>query len=252
MAIKEVKAGEKYKLELLCIHNSGKVIIFETPTGDHLPFRESDLECVSPEDTSEHSTVGTLSPIERSERLWNGMWDVLFGEASQRYAADYFKAMQNHIKSMNPDTTNVTKNTETAPKYDPCRLFRKGDKVRVVERNGRHYDTMFDEKTWIVAKDERNHSTLPRDVQVNDGNPNSHCYSVPFFYLELVTPVEELEPYKVTESSDYYGVDKDDLEVEAAIFWKKSHPQAKAAAEAECKRLNEEYRKENAHENQEN
>lgn len=48
MAIKEVKVGERYKLELLCIHNAGNVIMFETPTGDHLPFRESDLECVTP------------------------------------------------------------------------------------------------------------------------------------------------------------------------------------------------------------
>lgn len=69
MAIKEVKTGEKYKLELLCIHNAGKVIMFETPTGDHLPFRESDLECVSP----------------------------------------------------------------AAPKYDPCRKFREGDMVDVME-----------------------------------------------------------------------------------------------------------------------
>lgn len=48
MDTKEVKAGEKYKLELLCIHNTGKVVMFETSTGDHIPFRESDLECVSP------------------------------------------------------------------------------------------------------------------------------------------------------------------------------------------------------------
>ena len=48
MKTEDIKIGEKYKLELFCIHNAGNVIMFETPTGDHLPFRESDLECVSP------------------------------------------------------------------------------------------------------------------------------------------------------------------------------------------------------------
>lgn len=32
---------------------------------------------------------------------------------------------------------NGTKNTAPAPKYDPCRKFRKGDKVRLREYNGR-------------------------------------------------------------------------------------------------------------------
>lgn len=62
--------------------------------------------------------------------------------------------------------------------------------------------------------------------------------------------MEELKPYEVTESSGYYGVDKDDLEVEAAIFWKKSHPHAKEAAEAECERLNAEYREKSKDYNQ--
>lgn len=59
MDLKHIKIGEKYKLELLCIHNAEKVIIFETPTGALLPFRESDLECVSPVEELEPYSVET-------------------------------------------------------------------------------------------------------------------------------------------------------------------------------------------------
>ena len=48
MALEYVEEGKKYKLELLCIHNKEKVIVFETPTGDHIPLRIADLECGSP------------------------------------------------------------------------------------------------------------------------------------------------------------------------------------------------------------
>jgi hypothetical protein len=64
-------------------------------------------------------------------------------------------------------------------------------------------------------------------------------------YLELVTPVEELEPYSIGESTDYFSVEKDDEEL--SLYWKDKHPNAKEAAEAECARLNAEYRKENNH-----
>lgn len=54
-------------------------------------------------------------------------------------------------------------------------------------------------------------------------------------------PAPKREPYRVEESSDYYSVDKGIKEI--CVYWKDSHPNPKAAAEAECKRLNEEYRK---------
>ena len=135
------------------------------------------------------------------------------------------------------------------PKYDPCRKFRKGDIVRLREYNGRKpYDYWhkqviknFGAKLDTVLEDEKDSGNV--DI-FQDAPIDELTVRVNSCHLELVTPVEELEPYEVTESSDYYGVDKDDLEVEAAIFWKKSHPNAKAAAEAECARLNEEYRKE--------
>lgn len=132
------------------------------------------------------------------------------------------------------------------PKYDPTRLFKKGDKVRVVEWNGRHFhdrDYGVDIKTGCVAKIDESEKNEPKKCAVKVAY-RQYLFTVPTCFLELVTPVEELEPYEVTERSDYYGVDKDDLEVEAAIFWKKAHPNAKAAAEAECARLNAEWRKE--------
>ena len=125
MAIKEIKIGKKYKLELLCIHNAGKVIMFETPTGDHLPFRESDLECVSP----------------------------------------------------------------AAPKYDPCRPFRKGDKVQVKKRDGRcngKAGEYLREAFCTVAEDE----TPNELVRVLH---NSTEYRLAPAYLELITPAEELD-----------------------------------------------------------
>jgi hypothetical protein len=62
-------------------------------------------------------------------------------------------------------------------------------------------------------------------------------------YLELVTPVEELEPYIIREYADFYAVEKDGAQY--SIFFKGSyHDNAKKAAEAERDRLNAEWRKE--------
>ncbi|MBQ8238916.1 MAG: hypothetical protein IJZ39_12325 [Oscillospiraceae bacterium] len=233
MAIKEVKAGEKYKLELLCIHNSGKVIIFETPTGDHLPFRESDLECVSParqDVRPEHSTVSTLS---YPERVWNELWA---------------KEMRDHSKSMNPDTANGTKNTETPPKYDPNRIFLKGDRVRLVQCNGRNPFDSFngieyppDETIYTVEGDEYDNGKV--ELYATD---SCDVFEIHHSNLELVTPIEEAEPYYVKNIIRGYAVYKrgaGDLAA-SCVFWSKYHPNARAAAEAERDRLNAEYRKE--------
>ena len=62
-----------------------------------------------------------------------------------------------------------------------------------------------------------------------------------FVHLELVTPVEELEPYTVVESYGRTDVMKGDYII---ATYTDSHPHAKEAAEAERDRLNAEYRKE--------
>jgi hypothetical protein len=148
---------------------------------------------------------------------------------------------------------NGIKNSEPAPKYDPCRKFRKGDKVRLIRRYGRtpheHAYDMDVEEDGVertVLWDEK--EAL---VSVTWGVDDDIC--VPFFYLELVTPVEELEPYNVkflqageVPDTYYYWAVMDNMGHEVARFWHEQYEkgQAEAAAEAECARLNAEYRKE--------
>jgi hypothetical protein len=144
---------------------------------------------------------------------------------------------------------NGRNNSEPAPKYDPNRLFKKGDKVRYVKRNGRFCpgSHAFEEQMALlgtVVKDEQ------RDyfVVVNFENDVDN-YLLDPAYLELVTPVEELEPYYVEQSTHktYWEVwrrDSKDGDTRVVTYKNDYHPNAKAAAEAERDRLNAEYRKE--------
>lgn len=138
---------------------------------------------------------------------------------------------------------NGTKNSEPAPKYDPCRLLRRGDRVQVKRRNGRSngkHGEYLREAYCLVAEDEERNEL----VRVFH---NSSEYLLDPAYLELVTPVEELEPYYVEEEGHSWCIRKpgpSDIYSTLAWFSKKRHPHAKAAAEAECARLNAEYRKE--------
>ena len=121
-----------------------------------------------------------------------------------------------------PDRVSIPSEHGTlvpTPKYDPCRFFRKGDRVRIKrEINGRKLNHVFVNFSY------------------------DQTYTGSFYELELVTPVEELEPYSVGESSHTWYVYKDNDVVVA--FNKENYPNAKAAAEAECARLNAEWRKE--------
>ena len=137
---------------------------------------------------------------------------------------------------------NSVKNSEPAPKYDPCRLYREGDKVRYVKRNGRFCpgSHAFEEHLsligTVVTDEQRDYF-----VVVNFGNEGDN-YLLDPAYLELETPVEELEPYKLIDSPNTYNIVRDSAMV--MTIHKKSHPTAKEAAESECARLNEAYRKE--------
>ena len=127
---------------------------------------------------------------------------------------------------------------KSPPKYDPTRLFKKGDKVRVVERNsrcdGRYGEYLRGAFCEVLDDEEKNN-----DVHLNH---NGSLYHIDPAYIELITPVEELEPYKLIDSPNIYNIVRDSAMV--MTIHKKSHPNAKAAADAECARLNEEYRKE--------
>lgn len=138
---------------------------------------------------------------------------------------------------------NERKNSEPAPKYDPCRLFKAGDIVRIIDWNGRTPD-MLDEKGTreaVVADPEDPRSGCV-ELLYNDRYP-----IVAACFLELITPVEELEPYYVEEECHSWCVRKPEPSgVYSTLSWfsKNRHPNAKAAADAECARLNAEYRKE--------
>ncbi len=132
------------------------------------------------------------------------------------------------------------------PKYNPRRLFKTGDKVRVVEWNGRKVHDPMNGSVWTVNRNECNggiaHESILVSLFYEDDN-EGHIIDIPPCFLELVTPVEELEPYSAREYEDFYAVEKDGAQY--SIFFKGSyHSHAKAAAEAERDRLNSEHRKE--------
>lgn len=130
---------------------------------------------------------------------------------------------------------NGTKNSEPAPKHDPCRLFRDGDKVTPRLVNGRDFNSIAEDYrgvTLTVTRDEEKYD----NVYVECGGDE---FTIDPAYLELVTPVEEQEPYSVGGSID------------GCILYKNGDYYAEfvnsSDAEKACKLLNAEHRKENSH-----
>lgn len=80
-----------------------------------------------------------------------------------------------------------------------------------------------------------------------DAGSEHYLHEIPYFYLELVTPVEERSPYYVKETASVYEVfNRNENNSTVAIFFKSQYSieKAKERAEAERDRLNAEYRKE--------
>lgn len=138
-------------------------------------------------------------------------------------------------------------------KYDTCRLFKKGDKVQ--PRSGK---TVLASEYGFVTFHE-----LDGQYEVNEDEArgtvtlivNGHACFVSAFALELVTPVEERNPYSVHEESSHnrWNVIKDKYVhgIHAMFPYKNmgnsdlmSREEAKARADEYCDHLNEEYRKE--------
>lgn len=138
------------------------------------------------------------------------------------------------------------------PKYDPCRRFRKGDLVTPKKVNGRSSRGVNGE-IYRVYQDELESGCEIKLVM--DG-----CIGyvpVDAAYLELVTPVEKMWPYKVEKKLGRYIVyyqDPDEDGMTGRVYEKAAfyfgHPkqytedEALAAAETELERLNDEWRKE--------
>lgn len=142
----------------------------------------------------------------------------------------------------------------THPKYDPCREFREGDKVRVRKIHGNLPQCRYNGMVKIKEGDcciihEKEHRNC---YWVTTPSGDNWCFDIAYF--ELVTPVEELEPYCVVDNKNSKSVEvrrRNPVRVVASFYWGGEVPaytqeEARKAAEAECARLNEEHRKENA------
>lgn len=133
------------------------------------------------------------------------------------------------------------------PNYDPCRRFKKGDIVEPTEINGRLTQELRGCYRYEVVVGE-GEMTNPLYVTVKPLLTANYKHlseiHVNVVFLKLVTPVEELEPYIVTYDDKFYHIHKQGEEASIAVYSEARHPHAKAAAEAECARLNAEYRKE--------
>ena len=150
---------------------------------------------------------------------------------------------------IDPEFVSLPGEPEEKPKYDPCRLFREGDIVQYIERDGRFYsDAPPVGATCRVCVSEDSSGMVNVEFKFSE-NEEPAVHDVPFYHLELITPIEELEPYKVWDTTFSFNVGVEDTK---AVFYygadmstcPYTKEQAKAAAEAECARLNAEYRKE--------
>ena len=93
--------------------------------------------------------------------------------------------------SLPSDSQSSTVNSQS--KYDPTRLFREGDKVRLVEKNGRKpFTSALNHLILRVAADEDYKGLVSIEEPCF-----SDTFVIPYSHLELVTPIEELEPYSI-------------------------------------------------------
>lgn len=148
-----------------------------------------------------------------------------------------------------PENVILPSELQPAPKYDPCRKFQSGDVVEPSKCQGREAWGMNQEETTVLLPIGRYTVLHESCSQVEIQAANGDIFFIASCFLKLVTPVEELEPYFTKEDREelWWEVWKRDEEVGGllvALFSTGEHPNSKAAAEAECARLNEEYRKE--------
>lgn len=151
------------------------------------------------------------------------------------------------------------------PKHDPCRRYKKGDIVRLREYNGRkpydfwHKQTIerFGAKLDTVLEDELDSGNVDifQDAPIDEQTVRVHAS-----HLELVTPVEELEPYYVGDCQDdpdcpFFFIQNNANEISDGLLeevaryvygtdYTADKETVRKRAEAERDRLNAEYRKE--------
>lgn len=142
------------------------------------------------------------------------------------------------------------------PKYDPCRKFKEGDIVDYRRVYGRDYDTVPDPGDYklarVISSENAEDGMVGVEFIAAYGGEDVYFY-VPWFHLELVTPVEELETYSIVVQPEGYHcvrIMKEKRIHSSFPFGEeecvcRTLEEAKAAAETECKRLNAEHKKEN-------
>lgn len=121
---------------------------------------------------------------------------------------------------------------EPAPKHDPCRIFKEGDIVAPQEVNGRIFSGAVEEligQNCVVVEDELECC----NVRIRHGEDE---YTIDPAYIELITPVEEQEPYKCGE-----GIDAQLIFVNDELF---AEFENEEDAKRVCALLNAELRKE--------
>lgn len=163
------------------------------------------------------------------EKAWNEL-RVQVREAAQHVAI---------INALQDSGCNCNRKSPT--KYDPCRKLRKGDIVEPRELYGRKHKALNYNYKYEVLEDEDKDGIVK--VEYFDGGFTCTSY-IPFYWFKLVTPVEELEPYKIAfdDVTQNWNVIKDGVVL--CSYKGTKHPHAEKSAEAERDRLNAEYRKE--------
>lgn len=216
----EIKVGDFVNLKLLVtgiispvvsIHKD-YTLTLELPSGSKYVLRECDFEALSPANGSKNAETSTETPEK----------EALFAPLKK-------------LESLPPNFPHP----ETAPKYDPCRKFREGDIVEPCQVKGRWLSEGWKNRKGIhykVTSDEDDDCVM----WVLDPDSHHRKYVVSAFF-QLVTPVEDLEPYFIEKSGNGYRLMKRNGKL-LANYWE-THPHAKAAAVAESDRLNAEYRK---------
>ena len=162
---------------------------------------------------------------------------------------------------------DAIKNTESTPKYNPSRKFRKGDKVSPCFWNNRPpsaYDIneitahfIPEDGLYSVSQNELPDSTVLVEYK-------GKIITMQACHLELMSPLEEQKLYKVSHDKElelfevcHYEMSDDTITEEGTMYkivrttyWygkrqgDRTKEEARAAAQAECERLNAEYRKE--------
>lgn len=144
--------------------------------------------------------------------------------------------------SVPAELENGIKNSENAPAHDKTRHFRAGDIVQPCQRDGR--------APWGYTGTSRHRLNFrwTLTVLLDEGRGMVKCqtgsgfvFETSPFFLKLVTPVEESEPYHISETETHWQVEFVNGEV-VATYSKAQHPTPHGAALATARDLNKKHK----------